>query len=91
MTKIIATIFFVLTVIPFAHAEESLGNKARAAKDDAVTVKREVGSDIRAAGREVKRAGRKARQAVITRCADGRHTIKGPRGCVGHGGVHDPK
>ena len=91
MTRTIVTLCLALALIPFAHAEESLGDKARAAKDDAVTVKREVGSDIRAAGREVKRAGREARQAVITRCADGRHTIKGPRGCVGHGGVHDPK
>lgn len=91
MTRIIATITFVFAFVPLAHSHESPGNKARPAKNEAVTAKREAGRDLRAAGREAKRAGRKVRQAVITRCADGRHTIKGPRGCIGHGGVRDPK
>ena len=91
MRKIIGTIAIILAFMPLAHAEESVGDKAREAKADAVTTKRAAGEDIRHAGREMKAAGREARQAVITRCADGRHTVKGASGCVGHGGVHDPK
>ena len=91
MTKLLATLTLVLALIPLAHAQERVGDKLSEAKDDAVTTKREVGRDLRAAGRDAKREGRKVRQAVVTRCADGRHTIKGRRGCVGHGGVHDPK
>jgi hypothetical protein len=91
MRNIIGTIALVLAFIPLAHAQESVGDKAREAKTDAVQAKREAGSAIRQAGRTVKKTGRKARQAVITRCADGRHTVKGRAGCRGHGGVHDPK
>lgn len=91
MKKAIGTIALILAFMPFAFAEESVGDKAHEAKEDAVKAKREAGADIRHAGREVKATGRKARQAVITRCADGRHTVKGASGCAGHGGVQDPK
>jgi hypothetical protein len=91
MTKIIGTIALVLTFICLARAEESIGDKAREAKADAVEAKRAAGRDIRHGGRKIKASGRKARQAVITRCADGRHTVKGASGCAGHGGVRDPK
>jgi hypothetical protein len=91
MRKIIGTIALILAFLPLAHAQESIGDKAREAKADAVKAKREAGKDIRQAGREVKATGRKARQAVITRCADGRHSAKGASGCAGHGGVRDPK
>ena len=59
--------------------------------DSAVKAKRSAGKEVRGAGREVKATGRKARQAVITRCADGRHTVRGASGCAAHGGVNDPK
>jgi hypothetical protein len=91
MKNIIGTIALILAFIPLAHPQESVGDKAREAKAGAVKAKRAAGKEIRRAGREVKAAGRKARQAVITRCADGRHTVKGASGCVGHGGVRDPK
>lgn len=91
MKKIIGTIALVLAFMPLAHAQESVGDKAREAKTDAVQAKRKAGGEIRHAGREAKATGRKARQAVITRCADGRHTVKGASGCRGHGGVRDPK
>ena len=91
MKRIIGTIALVLAFVPLGHAEESVGDKASEAKADAVSAKRAAGEDIRHAGREMKAVGREARQAVITRCADGRHTIKGASGCMGHGGVHDPK
>jgi hypothetical protein len=92
MRKIIGTIALILAFMPVAHAaEESAGDKAREAKVEAVEAKRAAGKEIRHVGRKVKKSGRKVRQAVITRCADGRHTVKGPSGCAGHGGVRDPK
>ena len=84
MKKIIGTIVLISAFVSLAQAEETVGDKA-------VQAKRSAGAEIRHAGREVKAEGRKARQAVITRCADGRHTAKGASGCVGHGGVNDPK
>jgi len=91
MKKIIGAIALVLAFMPLAHADESAGDKASEAKEDAVNAKRSAGKEIRHAGREVKATGREARQAVITRCADGRHTVKGASGCASHGGVRDPK
>ena len=91
MKTLIGAITLILASVSFAHAEESAGDKVRAAKSDAVKAKREAGRTIRKAGRDVRASGRKVRQAVITRCGDGRHTVKGPSGCVGHGGVSDPK
>ena len=91
MRTIVGTIALVLALVPVAHAQETVGDKAREVKQDAVQAKRSAGREIRRTGREVKKTGRKARQAVITRCADGRHTVKGASGCVGHGGVRDPK
>ena len=91
MIQIVATIALVLALIPLAHAGETVGEKAGEVKVKAVEAKREAGKDIRQGGRKVKKSGRKARQALITRCADGRHTVKGASGCAGHGGVLDPK
>lgn len=92
MQQIIAAIALVLALMPVAHAaEESAADKARAAKADAVEAKRAAGKEVRQAGRQVKKTGRQVRQAVITRCADGRRTVRGASGCVGHGGVRDPK
>jgi hypothetical protein len=91
MKKLIATIALMLAMAPFAYSQQSTGDKAQEAKTDAVKAKRAAGSEIRQAGRKVKATGRKARQAMITRCADGRHTVKGAAGCKGHGGVSDPK
>ena len=91
MKKTIGTLALILAFLPAVHAEETLGDKAREAKTDAVKAKRKTGKAIRETGREVKATGRKVRQAVITRCADGRHTVKGAAGCAGHGGVSDPK
>lgn len=92
MKKIIGTLALILAFMPVARAaEESAGDKAREAKADAVQAKRTAGSEVRQMGRKVKKSGRKVRQAVITRCADGRHTVKGASGCAGHGGVRDPK
>ena len=91
MKRIIGTIALIFAFVSPAHAQETVGDKARELKSDAVEAKREAGKEIRKAGRQTKAAGRKARQAVITRCADGRHTVKGASGCAGHGGVQDPK
>ncbi len=91
MKKIIGTIALLLALVPFVHAEETVGDKAREAKEDAVKAKRTAGKEIRRTGRELKATGRKVRQAVIFRCADGRHTARRASGCAGHGGVQDPK
>jgi hypothetical protein len=84
MRRIAGTITLMFVFATLGHAEETIGDKAAEAG-------RAAGKDIREAGREMKAAGRKARQAVITRCADGRHTAKGASGCARHGGVRDPK
>ena len=91
MKKLLWTTTLALAFMPLAHAQETAGDKAREAKADAVQAKRTTGKEVRKTGRQVKATGRKARQAVITRCADGRHTVKGASGCRGHGGVSDPK
>jgi hypothetical protein len=91
MRRVVGTIALMLAFVPLAHAEESIGDKASEAKTDVVQAARAAGKDVSDAGRELKASGRKARQAVITRCADGRHTAKGASGCAGHGGVQDPK
>ena len=91
MKKTIGMVALLLAFMPLAHAEESVGDKAREVKDEAVKAKRKAGREIRHAGREAKAAGRKVRQAVIFRCADGRHTARRASGCDGHGGVSDPK
>jgi hypothetical protein len=92
MKKIIGTVALVLALIPVARAaDESAGDKAREAKTEAVQAKRSAGKEVRHVGRKIKKTGREARQAVITRCADGRHTVRGASGCAGHGGVSDPK
>ena len=91
MREIIAAIALTFALVPLAHAGESVGDKLDEAKTDAVEAKREAGRDIRRGGRELKSAGREVRQKLITRCADGRHTAKGARGCRNHGGVRDPK
>jgi hypothetical protein len=84
MRRIAGAIALMFAFGTHGHAEESIGDKAAEAA-------RAAGKDIREAGREMKAAGRKARQAVITRCGDGRHTAKGASGCARHGGVRDPK
>ena len=91
MKNIITALVLTLAVLPLAYSQETAGDKAQKAKTEAVHAKREAGSEVRHAGRKVKATGRKARQAVITRCADGRHTVRGASGCRGHGGVSDPK
>ncbi|MBI2769782.1 MAG: hypothetical protein HYX47_09175 [Burkholderiales bacterium] len=91
MKKIVASIVLAFSFLPLVHAAETVREEAREAKAEAVKAKRTAGSEVRQAGRKIKGTGRKARQAVITRCADGRHTLKGASGCAAHGGVRDPK
>ena len=90
MKKLLGTVALILAFTPLAHAT-AVGDAAREVKSDAVQAKRSAGAEIRHAGREVKAAGREVRQAVIFRCADGRHTARRASGCAGHGGVQDPK
>lgn len=91
MKKFIATLALMLAFAPAVYAQETVGDKAHEVKTDAVQAKRSAGAEIREAGREIKQSAREVRQAVVTRCGDGRHTVKGASGCDGHGGVVDPK
>jgi hypothetical protein len=91
MKNIFGAIALIVAFIPHVQAEETVGDKAQEVKDEAVKAKRAAGKSIRSAGRAVKATGREARQAVIVRCADGRHAVKRATACDGHGGVQDPK
>jgi len=91
MKKLIGIAALLLVSLPLAHAEGTVGDKASEVKGEAVQAKRQAGAEIRETGREVKAEGRKVRQVFITRCANGRHTMWGATGCIGHGGVSDPK
>lgn len=87
MNKLIAVLALVGALIPFSSAQENTGDKATPAKSSESQSPSTIGDGVREAGREIKSAGRKVRRAVITRCADGRHTIKGRAACANHGGV----
>src|SRR5688572_32449610 len=58
MSKIIGALALVLAFTPLAYAE-TVGDKARELKSDAVQAKRQAGAEIRSAGRTVKKKGRK--------------------------------
>lgn len=87
MRRLLATIVLLLAFSPIGHAQESVGDKAKEAKDGAAKTTDTVADGAREVGNELKVAAHKVRRAVFTRCADGRHTIKGQSGCNGHGGV----
>lgn len=78
------------------YAEEStVADKAIEVKDGVKDGAREAAHEVSKAavktGHAVKKEARKARQAVIVRCADGRHALKRKGDCDGHGGVDDPE
>jgi hypothetical protein len=81
MKKFIGIITLISAFIPLSHAQENTGETTASQHPST------VGDGVRQVGRDIKTAGHKARRAVVTQCADGRHTIKGRAGCNGHGGV----
>jgi predicted small secreted protein len=81
MKKFIGIIALISAFVPLSHAQENSGGTS--ASQHPAT----VGDGVRQVGRDIKTAGHKVRRAVVTLCADGRHTIKGRAGCKGHGGV----
>ena len=87
MNKLVGAIALILAFIPFAYADDNPGDKTRETRTDTAQSPSTVGDGVRQVGREIKAGGRKVRRAVVTRCADGRHTVKGRAGCAGHGGV----
>ena len=100
MKKILGVIAICLAVSPLlssvVYAEEStVADKAIEVKDGVKDGARDAAHDVGKAavktGHEIKKAARKARQAVIVRCADGRHALKRKGDCDGHGGVNDPE
>ena len=87
MNKLIASAALIFAFATSVQAQDTVEDKAPATKAETTQSTRTVGDDVRQAGREIKSTAHKARKAVVTRCADGRHTIKGASGCNGHGGV----
>ena len=87
MKRLVAAIALSCALSPFACAQDDSGAKAKTTKADTSQSPSTIGDGVREAGREIKSAGRSVRRAVVTRCADGRHTIKGRAACAGHGGV----
>lgn len=87
MNRLVGAIALICAFIPFSHANENPRDKTRETKTDAAQSQSTIGDGVRQVGREIKAGGRKVRRAVVTRCADGRHTVKGRAGCAGHGGV----
>lgn len=87
MNKKIATTILFFGCIALANAQETSGSKPQEAKAGAAQSPSTIGDGVREVGREVKTAARKVRRAVVTRCADGRRTVKGKAGCAKHGGV----
>ena len=87
MNKLLGAMALICAFIPLLHANENNGDKTRETKTDATQSQSTIGDSVRQVGSEIKSAGRKVRRAVVTRCADGRHTVKGRAGCTSHGGV----
>ena len=87
MNKLVGAIVLICAFIQFSHANENPGDKTQETKTDAAQSQSTIGDGVRQAGREIESAGRDVRRAVVTRCADGRHTVKGRAACASHGGV----
>jgi len=86
MNKLIGAIALLCAFIPLSHAQESAGGKPQGTTTSGQSPST-VGGAVRRVGHDVKTAGRKVRRAVVTRCADGRHTVRGRAACASHGGV----
>ena len=87
MKNLVGVIALMCGIISFSHANDNSVNKTKETKTDSAQSQSTIGDGVREAGREIKSAGRKVRRAVVTRCADGRHTVRGRAACAGHGGV----
>jgi hypothetical protein len=87
MKRVIAVIALVCAFIPASQANQNSGDKPRATKTEAAQSPATLGDGVRQLGHEIMAASHKARRVVLTRCADGRHTVKGHAACAGHGGV----
>jgi hypothetical protein len=87
MKNLIAAIALLCSLIPVSQASDNPGDPARATKSEPAQAPETIGDGVRQVGREIKSAGRTVRRAVVTRCADGRHTVRGKAACAGHGGV----
>lgn len=87
MNKLFAALALLCASTSFSYAQDNSADKSQETKADAAHSQSTIGDDVRQAGREVKAAARKVRRAVVTRCADGRHTVKGKAACARHGGV----
>lgn len=87
MNKLIGAIALICAFIPFTHASENAGDKPHETQTEASKSPSTIGDGLSQVGHDIKAAGRKVRRAVVTRCADGRHTVRGKSACASHGGV----
>jgi len=87
MNKLVGAIALICAFIPFSQADENTGDKTQETKTEAAQSPSTIGDGARQVVSEIKTASRKVRRAVVTLCADGRHTVKGTAECASHGGV----
>lgn len=87
MNKLVGAVALICAFIPFSYADESPGDKTQETKADTAQSPSTIGDGARQVVSEIKTAGRTVRRAVVTLCADGRHTVKGRAECASHGGV----
>jgi hypothetical protein len=88
MRTLIGMAALVVSFHAFAQAEGPQPKDTQPAKQTQPLKPGEtVGDKVGEAARDVKQGARQAHDAVWTRCADGRKTLKGKSGCRGHGGV----
>ena len=87
MKKLVVGIALLCAFFPISYAQDDSGTKSQSKKAETTQSPSTIGDGVREVSREIKSAGRKVRRAVVTECADGRHTVKGHAACAGHGGV----
>ena len=87
MKKLIGAVALVFALVPYAQAQETPVEKAPATQASSEQLPPTIGDGVRQAGKKVKKTAKKVRRVIVTRCADGRHTVKGQAECASHGGV----
>ena len=86
MNKLLGTLILICAFAPAVYAQNTT-DQPQPTPPASSQQPQTVGDGVRQAGHEIKKGAHKVRKAIVTTCADGRHTIKGHAGCNGHGGV----
>jgi len=88
MTRIkFALIVVLLSIGTLGRAEEQSNDKVHEVAASAKETAHKVAEGVREGAHKVAKAAKHVKNKVVTRCSDGRHTIRGASGCAGHGGV----